>query len=150
MFSGQRFGILAMFFLSKTPCSHSFTFQPCYLITLRWRWHIYLRLHQIRTRSEECAIALEQIPWPRLLEITGLIVVNSDSVKGGIISNHLFVQTGLKCNLQNSVSEDQSNMSKWAYLLGFDCLARKKPGTPFEVAKVSIPFWNYPLVWPTY
>ena len=44
-------------FLGKLLFTHTFTFQPCYLITPIWRWYIYLHLQKIWTRSENRAVS---------------------------------------------------------------------------------------------
>ena len=60
------------FFLVKLLLLLPSHFNP-YLYTPRWRWHIYLRLHQIWTQSEKCTISSEMIPWPCFLLITELL-----------------------------------------------------------------------------
>ena len=60
-------------FFRKTACTHTFTFQPCYSTTPKWRLHIYFNLKWIWAELEKCAIALKQIDCPFLSEITGLL-----------------------------------------------------------------------------
>ena len=69
--SGQFYKI--SLFLGKNAFTHSFTFQPCYLLTLRCRRHIYLSLNQIWAQSEKGAIASERTDCPCMAEITGLL-----------------------------------------------------------------------------
>ena len=51
--------------------THTFTFQPCYLITLRWRLHTYLWLHQIELNPRSLRLVRQDVP-----DFTGQLRVN--------------------------------------------------------------------------
>ena len=59
--------------VGKFAFAHTFTFHHHYFNKFRYRWHIYLKLHQIWLQSEQFATASERHPWHHLLVITGLL-----------------------------------------------------------------------------
>ena len=92
-FRSQNTFISPVFFCwGKTAFTHSFTFQPCYLIILRWIQHIYLSLNQIWAQSEKGAdwvSSFDDNAWA-----TGGLGVNSTSGEGGLISFPLLLLEG--------------------------------------------------------
>ena len=61
---GRKMNIWDVSFLIKTL---KMTLVTNNLITTTWRWHIYLRVHQIWTHYKKCTIASEMIPRDQVL-----------------------------------------------------------------------------------
>ena len=93
--SQDIFFFLTYLFWGKNAFTHTFTFQPCFFITPRWRWQIYLWLHSIWAQSEKFAISSARLLWRHLSIITWLLA-DSGWTGPQIIIFPLFLLVGIQ------------------------------------------------------
>ena len=69
-----------------------------------WRWHIYLDLNQLWTRSEKCAIGIEKNPQPSLSAIIWLPGEGSDYNWHFVCLQRVAMLTPVVCDLEYSMN----------------------------------------------
>ena len=107
--SFETMKLLQILFFYKPASTHQFTYQPCYLITPRLRWHIYFHFHQYEI-NQELYNSLENNSFNLLSEITrlltdsGRITIYDLGSREGLSAILCMPRIGLKCKVQKYVA----------------------------------------------
>ena len=91
-----------------------------------WRWHIYLDLNQIWTRSEKCAIGIEKIPQPPLSAIIWLPGEGSDYKWRFVFLQRVAMLTPVVCDIEYSINVILTVKSYHFILHNASCLEIKQ------------------------